>query len=79
MAETDVSAVTEKLVANIEKVIIGKRQPILLTLVAVLCEGHVLLEDVPGVAKTMLARALRPASAAPSSGSNALRTCCRPT
>jgi MoxR-like ATPase len=57
MAESDVSAVTEKLIANIEKVIIGKRQPIMLTLVAVLCEGHVLLEDVPGVAKTMLARA----------------------
>jgi MoxR-like ATPase len=57
MAEHDVSAVIQKLIANIEKVIIGKRQPITLTLVAVLCEGHVLLEDVPGVAKTMLARA----------------------
>ena len=57
MAETDVTAVAQKLVANIEKVIIGKRQPITLTLVAVLCEGHILLEDVPGVAKTMLARA----------------------
>src|SRR5438270_13940749 len=57
MAESDVAAVTQKLVANIEKVIIGKRQPITLTLVAALCEGHVLLEDVPGVAKTMLARA----------------------
>jgi MoxR-like ATPase len=58
MAETDISAVAQKLVANIEKVIIGKRPPITLALVAVLCEGHVLLEDVPGVAKTMLARAL---------------------
>src|SRR5437764_13137657 len=57
MAETDVSAVAQTIVANIEKVIIGKRQPITLALVAVLCEGHVLLEDVPGVAKTMLARA----------------------
>jgi MoxR-like ATPase len=57
MAESDVGAVAQKIVANIEKVIIGKRQPITLTLVAVLCEGHVLLEDVPGVAKTMLARA----------------------
>src|SRR5436305_5177949 len=57
MAETDVSAVAQKLVANIEKVIIGKRQPITLALVAVVCEGHILLEDVPGVAKTMLARA----------------------
>jgi MoxR-like ATPase len=58
MAETDISAIAQKLVANIEKVIIGKRQPVTLTLVAALCEGHVLLEDVPGVAKTMLARAL---------------------
>jgi MoxR-like ATPase len=39
-------------------VIIGKRQPVTLALVAALCEGPVLLEDVPGVAKTMLARAL---------------------
>jgi MoxR-like ATPase len=41
-----------------EKVIIGKRPQITLALVAYLCEGHILLEDVPGVAKTMLARAL---------------------
>src|SRR5262245_66577321 len=41
-----------------EKVVIGKRPQIMLTLTAYLCEGHVLLEDVPGVAKTMLARAL---------------------
>ena len=41
-----------------EKVIIGKRPQITLCLVAYLCEGHILLEDVPGVAKTMLARAL---------------------
>ncbi len=57
MAETDVSAVAQKLIANVEKVVFGKRPPITLALVAVLCEGHVLLEDVPGVAKTMLARA----------------------
>jgi MoxR-like ATPase len=58
MAEIDVAAVAGKIVDNIEKVIVGKRQPITLALVAALCEGHVLLEDVPGVAKTMLARAL---------------------
>jgi len=39
-------------------VIIGKRPQVTLALVAYLCEGHILLEDVPGVAKTMLARAL---------------------
>ncbi len=57
MAESDVAAVAGKIIANIEKVIIGKRPAVTLTLVAALCEGHVLLEDVPGVAKTMLARA----------------------
>jgi MoxR-like ATPase len=39
-------------------VIVGKRRQIILSLVSWLCEGHILLEDVPGVAKTMLARAL---------------------
>src|SRR6478672_13343957 len=58
MAEIHVSTVAGKIVGNIEKVIVGKRAPITLALVAALCEGHVLLEDVPGVAKTMLARAL---------------------
>ncbi|HEY7424534.1 MAG TPA: MoxR family ATPase [Gemmataceae bacterium] len=54
----DVAAIAQKILANMEKVIIGKRQQITLALVAYFCEGHVLLEDVPGVAKTMLARAL---------------------
>jgi len=57
MADVDVAAVAQKIVGNVEKVIIGKRPAVTLTLVAALCEGHVLLEDVPGVAKTMLARA----------------------
>jgi MoxR-like ATPase len=54
----DVAATAMKIVANVEKVIIGKRQQIVLALVAYFSEGHILLEDVPGVAKTMLARAL---------------------
>src|SRR5256885_14596763 len=54
----DVAAIASKITANIEKVILGKRSQINLCLVAYLCEGHILLEDVPGVAKTMLARAL---------------------
>ena len=57
MADVDVTAVAQKIVGNVEKVIIGKRPAVTMTLVAALCEGHVLLEDVPGVAKTMLARA----------------------
>jgi MoxR-like ATPase len=54
----DAAAVAAKILANIEKVIIGKRTQVTLCLVAYFCEGHILLEDVPGVAKTMLARAL---------------------
>ena len=54
----DVAGTAAKLVANMEKVIIGKRPQVALALAAYFCEGHVLLEDVPGVAKTMFARAL---------------------
>ena len=53
-----ITPVAKKLTSNIEKVIIGKRQEIILSLVAFFCEGHILLEDVPGVAKTVLARSL---------------------
>lgn len=54
----DVANTAAKIVANMEKVIIGKRPQLALALSAYLCEGHILLEDVPGVAKTMFARAL---------------------
>jgi MoxR-like ATPase len=53
-----IAEIARKLRENIQKVIVGKGEPINLTLVAVLCEGHVLLEDVPGIGKTTLARAL---------------------
>jgi MoxR-like ATPase len=54
----DASTTAKKIIANVEKVIVGKRRQIILSLVSWFCEGHILLEDVPGVAKTMLARAL---------------------
>ncbi|NUQ66030.1 MAG: MoxR family ATPase [Pirellulales bacterium] len=54
----DVATTARKILDNVEKVIVGKRRQIILSLVSWLCEGHILLEDVPGVAKTMLARAL---------------------
>lgn len=53
-----ISIVARQLRENIQKVIVGKDDVINLTLVAVLCEGHILLEDVPGIGKTTLARAL---------------------
>jgi MoxR-like ATPase len=53
-----VPTTAKKIIGNVEKVIIGKRQEVILAITAWFCEGHILLEDVPGVAKTMLARAL---------------------
>ncbi len=53
-----IAEVAGRLRENIQKVIVGKDDVINLTLVAVLCEGHILLEDVPGIGKTTLARAL---------------------
>jgi MoxR-like ATPase len=53
-----IQAFAEKLIANIQKVIVGRDEAINLLLSALLCEGHVLLEDVPGIGKTTLARSL---------------------
>jgi len=53
-----IRAVAERIVDEVEKVIIGKREVIELAVISLLCEGHVLLEDVPGIGKTMLARSL---------------------
>ncbi len=55
---TDVRQFAGQIIDNVEHVIIGKRDVLELMLVAILCEGHVLLEDVPGTGKTMLARSL---------------------
>lgn len=48
----------DQVAANMEKVMVGKRQEVQHVLVALLCQGHVLIEDVPGVGKTTLVRAL---------------------
>jgi MoxR-like ATPase len=48
----------ERVVANVERVIVGKHHEVRLALVALLCRGHILIEDVPGTGKTVLAKAL---------------------
>jgi MoxR-like ATPase len=53
----EIQSFAQTLIDNVEKVIIGKRPNLELLVVSLLCEGHTLLEDVPGVGKTMLARA----------------------
>jgi MoxR-like ATPase len=55
---TDIQTFTEKIVNNIEKVIVGKRGPVELAIISLICQGHLLIEDVPGVGKTVLARSL---------------------
>jgi len=54
----EVQRFARTIINNVEKVIVGKADVIETLVVALLCEGHVLMEDVPGVGKTMLARAL---------------------
>ncbi len=55
---SDISTFCERVIENLEKVIVGKRQSVELIVIGLLCQGHVLIEDVPGVGKTMLARSL---------------------
>ncbi len=54
----DVRGLATRLSENVERVIVGKHQEVQDTLIALLCQGHVLVEDVPGVGKTMLAKAI---------------------
>ena len=58
MQPKEVQQFVQTVVDNVERVIVGKRETIELVMVALLCEGHVLIEDVPGTGKTMLARAV---------------------
>jgi len=48
----------ERVVANVERVIVGKHHEVRLAMVALLCQGHLLIEDVPGTGKTVLAKAI---------------------
>ena len=54
----DPKLIAERLISNVENVIIGKNRELRLAITALLCGGHLLVEDVPGVGKTMLARAI---------------------
>jgi MoxR-like ATPase len=54
----NVQEFSDRLVANIENVIVGKRETVELGVITLLCQGHLLIEDVPGVGKTMLARSI---------------------
>src|SRR5258705_7467314 len=68
-----VSDIAQQLIANVENVIVGKHEQVTLAVAVLLAEGHLLIEDVPGVAKTMLARAV-----AQSAGCSVKRIQCTP-
>jgi MoxR-like ATPase len=53
-----VQTITDQLITNVEKVIVGKTEAVRLTIIGLLCQGHLLIEDVPGTGKTMLAKSL---------------------
>ncbi len=55
---TEAKTIADKVLTNVERVIIGKREAVRLALIALMCRGHALIEDVPGVGKTILARSL---------------------
>jgi MoxR-like ATPase len=52
------NGILDAVLNNVERVIVGKRQEVELALIALVCQGHVLIEDVPGVGKTVLAKSL---------------------
>ncbi len=54
----DLAAAVQRIINNVEKVIVGKAESVAFSLIAVICNGHVLIEDVPGVGKTVLTKAI---------------------
>src|SRR5216684_2350106 len=54
----DLASAVQRVINNVEKVIVGKAESVAFSLIAVICQGHVLIEDVPGVGKTVLTKAI---------------------
>ncbi len=54
----DLASAVQRVISNVEKVIVGKAETVAFSLIAVVCRGHVLIEDVPGVGKTVLTKAI---------------------
>jgi MoxR-like ATPase len=71
--------VAARLNKNVSSVVLGKPEVVRLALTGLFAEGHLLLEDVPGVGKTTLARAMAASVRGSGGVSNSPRTCCRRT
>ena len=72
----DLSQSASRVIENVERVIVGKQESVRLTLIAVLCGGHVLIEDVPGVGKTTLMKSIARSIGCGLSASSSRLTCC---
>ena len=75
----DIAQLADRLTAETAKIIYGKETQIRLIVMALLSQGHVLLEDLPGVGKTTLIKTWPPCPAADPSASSSSPTCCPPT
>src|SRR6185369_14710300 len=58
LSSSQVAEVAHRVIENVEKVIVGKHEQVTLSVATLFAEGHLLIQDIPGVAKTMLARAI---------------------
>ncbi|GCE25292.1 ATPase [Dictyobacter alpinus] len=54
----DLASAVQRVIGNVERVIVGKAEPVTFSLIAVICHGHILIEDVPGVGKTVLTKSI---------------------
>ncbi len=54
----DIATAVQRIVGNVERVIVGKAESVAFSMIAVICHGHILIEDVPGVGKTVLTKAI---------------------
>ncbi|GER86665.1 ATPase [Dictyobacter vulcani] len=54
----DLASAVQRVIGNVERVIVGKAEPVAFSLIAVICHGHILIEDVPGVGKTVLTKSI---------------------
>ena len=64
----------DRILAEVERAVIGKREPLELILLGILADGHVLIEDYPGLAKTLIARSFAQVASMGSPGSSSRRT-----
>jgi len=74
----DTARLCDRVLAEVEQVIVGKAGTVKMVLLGVLASGHILIEDLPGLGKTLLAARSPPCSGWTSSGSSSPRTCCPP-